>query len=225
MAGEAGVEGTEDTRDVKDTREEEGGYDERVDCSEGEGGGRGAGRECGAGVEEHDEVVAGDREVAGGRKGKKKKGKRPGEVVKDAKERAAGSTEQESSTAAMGMVASGQGGQARGRALEIKSEMVEMNRGGAQSAAGCASSMEEGAPSPAAVVGASPAAGGCPPAGAAATEEVECCVCMETRKSHIFIPCGHFCACQQCADAIMAADKPECPMCRHPADKHMRVYG
>ena len=58
-----------------------------------------------------------------------------------------------------------------------------------------------------------------------AEKSKECCVCMETRKSHIFIPCGHFCACQQCADAIMAADKPECPMCRHPADKHMRVYG
>ena len=76
----AGAEGTEDTRDGKDTREEEGGYDERVDCSEGEGGGRGAGRECGAGVEEHDEVAAGDSEFAGGRKGKKRKGKRPGGV-------------------------------------------------------------------------------------------------------------------------------------------------
>ena len=58
----------------------------------------------------------------------------------------------------------------------------------------------------------------------AAAEEVECCVCLESRKSHIFIPCGHFCACQRCADEIMAADKL-CPMCRHPADKHVRVYG
>ena len=55
--------------------------------------------------------------------------------------------------------------------------------------------------------------------------EGECCVCLESRKSHIFIPCGHFCACQRCADEIMSADKPACPMCRHPADKHMRIFG
>jgi hypothetical protein len=28
----------------------------------------------------------------------------------------------------------------------------------------------------------------------AAWQEVECCVCLETGKSHIFLPCGHFCA-------------------------------
>ena len=47
----------------------------------------------------------------------------------------------------------------------------------------------------------------------------------ETRKSHIFIPCGHFCACQRCADEIMAADKAACPMCRQAATTCTRVYG
>ena len=41
----------------------------------------------------------------------------------------------------------------------------------------------------------------------------ECCVCMEARKTHAFVPCGHRCVCEGCADCIMAASK-ECPVCR-----------
>ena len=45
------------------------------------------------------------------------------------------------------------------------------------------------------------------------TINADCCVCMELPKSNVFLPCGHMCVCQQCADNIMAASK-ECPMCR-----------
>jgi len=44
-------------------------------------------------------------------------------------------------------------------------------------------------------------------------QDAECCVCMEAEKTHSFIPCGHRCVCQTCADNIMATTK-ECPACR-----------
>ena len=43
--------------------------------------------------------------------------------------------------------------------------------------------------------------------------DTECCVCMEANKTHVLIPCGHVCACETCADTIMATTKI-CPMCR-----------
>jgi hypothetical protein len=51
----------------------------------------------------------------------------------------------------------------------------------------------------------------------------ECCVCMEGRKSHSFVPCGHLCVCSGCADGIMSASK-ECPMCRQVSMLCMRVF-
>jgi len=51
----------------------------------------------------------------------------------------------------------------------------------------------------------------------------ECCVCMESRKSHIFVPCGHVCVCGGCADNIMAASK-ECPICRQVSSLCMKVF-
>jgi hypothetical protein len=67
-----------------------------------------------------------------------------------------------------------------------------------------------------------PAAGSI--AGAGNETEPECCVCLELPKSHIFIPCGHFCVCQGCADLIMGASM-QCPMCQQVCTVCARVFG
>jgi hypothetical protein len=51
-----------------------------------------------------------------------------------------------------------------------------------------------------------------------------CVVCWDSPTSHVFIPCGHLCACSQCAGAIMASEKPVCPMCRTEAQQSVRVF-
>ena len=58
---------------------------------------------------------------------------------------------------------------------------------------------------------------------AGAAVDAECCVCMEFEKSHVFIPCGHVCVCQGCAEQVMASSK-ECPMCRKVSISFYRVY-
>eukprot|EP01084_Bolivina_argentea_P250701 420171_1 len=39
----------------------------------------------------------------------------------------------------------------------------------------------------------------------------ECVVCMDNETTHICTPCGHFCICQDCIEAI----KNKCPICRN----------
>ena len=60
--------------------------------------------------------------------------------------------------------------------------------------------------------------------GAVAVEDAECCVCMEAAKSHSFIPCGHRCVCETCADNIMTTTK-ECPVCRGISMLACKIYG
>ena len=42
------------------------------------------------------------------------------------------------------------------------------------------------------------------------SEDFECVICLEERKSHVIVPCGHRCVCAKCADII----KDQCPMCK-----------
>jgi len=58
---------------------------------------------------------------------------------------------------------------------------------------------------------------------AVVVEEKECCVCMEATKSNSFIPCGHRCVCQTCADTIMLTTK-ECPVCRVVSIGAFKIY-
>jgi hypothetical protein len=70
----------------------------------------------------------------------------------------------------------------------------------------------------------SPAArGSARAAGGAAGDEAECCVCMEGRKTHVFIPCRHMCVCAGCASEIMAGSKA-CPMCRGVSTDCFEIY-
>jgi hypothetical protein len=77
------------------------------------------------------------------------------------------------------------------------------------------------APAPAPAAAAAPAP---PPA---AKDEVkqsdECVVCMAEKKTHLFLPCAHHCVCADCASIVCNGSK-ECPICRTPCEKSIRVY-
>lgn len=51
-----------------------------------------------------------------------------------------------------------------------------------------------------------------------------CVVCLDSRCTHVFVPCGHLCVCSTCADMVIQTDLQECPMCRVPSQCVMRVY-
>jgi hypothetical protein len=43
-----------------------------------------------------------------------------------------------------------------------------------------------------------------------------CVVCLVERKDHVFVPCGHVCACAGCVSQIRNTESHVCPMCRAP---------
>jgi hypothetical protein len=51
-----------------------------------------------------------------------------------------------------------------------------------------------------------------------------CVVCLVERKDHVFIPCGHLCACEGCATEITNMKDPTCPMCRAPFVSVNKVF-
>ena len=55
-------------------------------------------------------------------------------------------------------------------------------------------------------------------------EEPECVVCMDKERSHIFVPCGHRCVCEECSAMVMRAAQPRCPYCRAPATSSIRTF-
>jgi hypothetical protein len=59
---------------------------------------------------------------------------------------------------------------------------------------------------------------GVPPAAPAAQAEEELCVmCLDARKDHIILPCGHQCVCKGCAGQLTRTKTPTCPLCRRPS--------
>ena len=57
-----------------------------------------------------------------------------------------------------------------------------------------------------------------------AQSRLECVVCLEQEKTHIFIPCGHKCVCKACADVVMKNVGAKCPLCRKKASQVCRVF-
>ena len=57
-----------------------------------------------------------------------------------------------------------------------------------------------------------------------AASATECCVCMEARKSRVFLPCRHMAVCGACADEIMAGPAAQCPICRKDIVESLEVY-
>ena len=58
-----------------------------------------------------------------------------------------------------------------------------------------------------------------------AADESECVVCMDKKRTHIFLPCGHRCVCAGCSFLVMRAAQPLCPYCRAPASSSVQTFG
>ena len=54
-------------------------------------------------------------------------------------------------------------------------------------------------------------------------QEHECVICKTSRKTHIFVPCGHLCVCVDCAEITMTVSKT-CPLCRKASTGIMQVF-
>jgi len=54
-------------------------------------------------------------------------------------------------------------------------------------------------------------------------EKEECTLCMEERRSHVLIPCGHFVLCEGCVGKVLAGNKL-CPFCRAGIESTNHVF-
>jgi hypothetical protein len=52
----------------------------------------------------------------------------------------------------------------------------------------------------------------------------DCVVCMDKKKTDMFLPCGHRCVCAACAQTVSGGAAAACPICRKPITGTMRVY-
>ena len=50
-----------------------------------------------------------------------------------------------------------------------------------------------------------------------------CIICLAAPNTHVFVPCGHQCACEKCGEQVMRTSR-QCPCCRGDAMMVMRVY-
>ena len=51
-----------------------------------------------------------------------------------------------------------------------------------------------------------------------------CVICMDADSTHVNVPCGHACLCQDCAELLDSKKTRECPTCRGPVSMRMRVF-
>ena len=49
-----------------------------------------------------------------------------------------------------------------------------------------------------------------------------CTICMERGSTHVIVPCGHKCVCDQCARGYRAGSN--CPICRGRVQSVVRVF-
>jgi len=49
-----------------------------------------------------------------------------------------------------------------------------------------------------------------------------CVICLDFPRTHVFVPCGHMCACLQCSNLVMEGTS-KCPMCTETATMVTRV--
>jgi hypothetical protein len=53
--------------------------------------------------------------------------------------------------------------------------------------------------------------------------ETECSVCLEKPINAVLMPCGHACACLECAGSLLELHAP-CPICRAKVHYAARIY-
>ena len=49
-----------------------------------------------------------------------------------------------------------------------------------------------------------------------------CCICRESMRTILFLPCRHLCVCEKCADCPALQGK--CPVCRGPIGDQLKVF-
>ena len=56
-------------------------------------------------------------------------------------------------------------------------------------------------------------------------EPQHCVICLTQPKSHAFVPCGHQCACSDCATAVAKGGRAaKCPICRARVQMVVRIF-
>ncbi|CAB9515903.1 IAP repeat-containing protein 3 [Seminavis robusta] len=50
-----------------------------------------------------------------------------------------------------------------------------------------------------------------------------CTICGDTDKNHVFVPCGHLCACKNCAGQVIKRNM-KCPVCRGSVTEAIQVF-
>jgi len=58
-----------------------------------------------------------------------------------------------------------------------------------------------------------------------AADDSVCVVCMDKERTHIFVPCGHRCVCEECAALVMRTAPPRCPYCRAGVSEVIQTFG
>ena len=51
-----------------------------------------------------------------------------------------------------------------------------------------------------------------------------CCICRESPKTILLLPCKHLCVCEECCFSLMATPRTKCPVCRGGVVDSLRVY-
>jgi Zinc finger, C3HC4 type (RING finger) len=54
-------------------------------------------------------------------------------------------------------------------------------------------------------------------------EDTMCVVCLAQEKTHMFLPCGHRCACEYCASQVVRHTR-RCPICRSHSQSIVKVF-
>jgi len=54
--------------------------------------------------------------------------------------------------------------------------------------------------------------------------EEECVICMSEKKTNLFVPCGHRCVCENCAQIIIDGTDAKCPICRAVPSTHVKMF-
>lgn len=48
-----------------------------------------------------------------------------------------------------------------------------------------------------------------------------CVVCLDGKKTHLLVPCGHLCLCENCSNQL---NDGKCPICRRQYEKIIQCY-
>jgi hypothetical protein len=59
---------------------------------------------------------------------------------------------------------------------------------------------------------------------ASAQEQNFCCICKESPKTILLLPCRHICLCEECSDNFRNGRLENCPVCRQTIVDILRVY-